>query len=74
MQQSNAWHSLQQGIGVPELLRSRTRTRRRRRKRSWGALRAYLLPVFLSRSTLWTRLALVSSAILFPRKSGNTFV
>jgi hypothetical protein len=73
MQQSNAWHSLQQGLGVPELWRSRTRTRRRRRKRSWGALWAYLLPVFLRRSTLWTRLALVSLTIL-RRKYGNTFV
>jgi hypothetical protein len=37
MQQANTWRSLQQGVGVPERLRSRTRTRRRRRKRSWGA-------------------------------------
>jgi hypothetical protein len=73
MQQSNAWRSLQQGLGVPELLRSRTRTRRRRRKRFWGAMWAYLLLVFLRRSTLWTRLALVSLAIL-RRKYGNTFV
>jgi hypothetical protein len=74
VQQSNAWHALQEGVGVPELLRSRTRTRRRRRKRSWGAPWAYVLLVFLSRSTLWTRLALVSLAILFRRKYDNTFV
>ena len=41
MPQSNAWHLLQQEVGIPVLLRTRARTRRRRRKRSWGASRAY---------------------------------
>jgi hypothetical protein len=49
MEQSNAWRSLGQEVGVPELLRTRTRTRRRRRKRAWVTLWAYLLQGLLLR-------------------------
>jgi hypothetical protein len=77
MQQSNAWHPLQQEVGMRELLRSRTRTRRRRRKRSLGVPWAYFLPVFLSCGALWTSPALVSLAIRFTENMArlqNTFV
>ena len=71
MQRANTSHSLQQGGGVPQCLRSRTRTRRRRRKRAWGAAWAYLLPVFLNRGTVWSNPVLIWVATPFPRKYGR---
>jgi hypothetical protein len=71
MEQSNAWRSFGQEVGVPELLRTRTRTRRRRRKRAWVAPWACLLQVLPSCGTGWMGPALFSRAIAVFSREGR---
>jgi hypothetical protein len=71
MEQSNAWRSFAQEVGVPELLRTRTRTRRRRRKRAWVAPWAYLLQGWLSLGTRGMGPALFSLAIIVLSREGG---
>jgi hypothetical protein len=71
MEQSNAWCSYGQGVGVPELLRTRARTRRRRRKRAWVIPWAYLLQILLSCGTRGMGPALLSMAIILLSREGG---
>jgi hypothetical protein len=71
MEQSNAWRSFGQEVGVPEFLRTRTRTRRRRRKRAWVTPWAYLLRVLLSCGTRGMGPALFSLAIIVLSREGG---
>jgi hypothetical protein len=71
MEQSNAWRSFGQEVGVTELLRTRTRTRRRRRKRAWVAPWAYLLRVLLSYGACGMGPALFSLAIIVLSREGG---
>lgn len=71
MEQSNAWRSFGQEVGVPELLRTRTRTRRRRRKRAWVTPCAYLLQVLLSCGTRGMGPAFFSLPIIVLSREGG---
>jgi hypothetical protein len=69
MEQSNAWRSFGQEVGVTELLR--TRTRRRRRKRAWVAPWAYLSQVLLCCGACGMGPALFSLAIIVLNREGG---
>jgi hypothetical protein len=71
MEQSNAWRSFGQEVGVPEFLRMRTRTRRRRRKRTWVTPWVYLLQVLLCCGTRGMDPALFSLAIIVLSREGG---
>jgi hypothetical protein len=71
MEQSNAWRSFGQEVGVPELSRTRARTRRRRRKRAWLTPWAYPLQGLLSCGTHGMGPALFSLAIIVLSREGG---